>query len=174
MARRRGYYRQFEELSPEELSRELRERRDAARAPARLPELDLSRASWHEPPHPEVVNAATFALRRAVNAYVDAAPLRAAIGALHDVDDARVVVSHGAGELLRAALRALARGGGARLAWPGWGPLPRLAREAGARPLPVDPAAPERSSRGCSTGSFPRCSRSSRESSSGESSSNWR
>jgi histidinol-phosphate/aromatic aminotransferase/cobyric acid decarboxylase-like protein len=141
MARRRGYYRQFEELSPEELSRELRERRDAARAPARLPELDLSRASWHEPPHPEVVNAATFALRRAVNAYVDAAPLRAAIGALHGVEDARVVVGHGAGELLRAALRALARGGGARLAWPGWGPLPRLAREAGARPLAVDPAA---------------------------------
>jgi histidinol-phosphate/aromatic aminotransferase/cobyric acid decarboxylase-like protein len=28
-----------------------------------------------------------------------------------------------------------------RLAWPGWAPLPRLAREAGARPLAVDPAA---------------------------------
>jgi histidinol-phosphate/aromatic aminotransferase/cobyric acid decarboxylase-like protein len=141
MARRRGYYRQFEELSPEEISRELRERRDAARAPARRDVLDLSGAAWHEPPHAEVVNAATFALRRAVNAYPDAAPLRAAVAGAHGVADERVVIGHGAGELLRAALRALARGGGVRMAWPGWGPLPRLAREAGGRPLAVDPAA---------------------------------
>lgn len=133
MARRRGYYRQFEELSPEEVSRELRERRDAARVPVRLPELDLSRASWHEPPHPEVINAATFALRRAVNVYADPQPLRAAVAAGHGVADARVVVGHGAGELLRAALHALARGGGVRVAWPGWGPLPGWP----ARPAPA-------------------------------------
>ena len=48
-----------------------------------------------------------------------------------------MVVGHGAGELLRAALRALARGGDVRVAWPGWGPLPRLVHEAGATPVPV-------------------------------------
>jgi histidinol-phosphate aminotransferase len=142
MARRRGHYRQFEALSPEEVSRELRERRDAARPPAQADALDLSGQAWHAPPHPEVVNAATFALRRAVNAYPDPEPLRRAIAAAHGVAVERVVAGHGAGELLRAALRALAGGGGAvRIAWPGWGPLPRLAREAGARPVAVDPSA---------------------------------
>jgi histidinol-phosphate/aromatic aminotransferase/cobyric acid decarboxylase-like protein len=140
MARRRGYYRQFEALSPEEVSRELRERRDAARPPAEAEPLDLSGAAWHEPPHAEVVNAATFALRRAVNGYADPEPLRRAVAAAIDVEPERVVVGHGAGELLRAALRALAGGGAVRIAWPGWGPLPRLAREAGARPVAVAPA----------------------------------
>ncbi len=37
MARFLDYYRQFEELSPEEVSRELRERRDAARVPVGCP-----------------------------------------------------------------------------------------------------------------------------------------
>ena len=49
------------------------------RQPATLPPLDLSGAAWPGPPHPEAINAATFALRRAVNAYPDGAPLRAAI-----------------------------------------------------------------------------------------------
>jgi histidinol-phosphate aminotransferase len=133
----RDYYRQFDELSPDEVSRELRERRAAERAPARQDVLDLSVPGWHEPPHPEVVNAATFALRRAVNAYADPRPLREAIAAAHAVDPERVVVGHGAGELLRAALRALAAGGHVRIAWPGWAPLPRLVREAGGRPVPV-------------------------------------
>jgi histidinol-phosphate/aromatic aminotransferase/cobyric acid decarboxylase-like protein len=133
----RDYYKQFDELPPDEVSRELRERRDAERAPARQDALDLSVSGWHEPPHPEVVNAATFALRRAVNAYADPRPLREAIAAAHAVDPARVVVGHGAGELLRAALHALAAGGHVRVAWPGWAPLPRLVREAGGRPLPV-------------------------------------
>ena len=60
------------------MSRELREKRAAERAPARQDALDLSAAGWHEPPHPEVVNAATFALRRAINAYPDTRALRAA------------------------------------------------------------------------------------------------
>jgi histidinol-phosphate aminotransferase len=52
-----------------------------------------------------------------------------------------VVVGHGAGELLRAALRALAGDGEVVVAWPGWGPLPRLVAEAGATPIPVPLAA---------------------------------
>jgi histidinol-phosphate/aromatic aminotransferase/cobyric acid decarboxylase-like protein len=139
MRRFLGYYRQFEELSPNEVSRELRERRDAERRRelASQPPLDLSGAAWHLPPHPEIVNAATFALRRAVNAYPDPEPLRAAIAASHDVAVERVVVGHGAGELLRAALRAVAPAGEVDVVWPGWGLLPQLVSEAGATPVPV-------------------------------------
>ena len=111
MRRFLGYYRQFEELSPEEVSRELRERRDEEKANAltETPALDLSSPAWHEPPHAEIVNAATFALRRAVNAYPDAGAeaLTAALAARHGVEPAQVVAGHGAGELLRAALWAL-------------------------------------------------------------------
>jgi histidinol-phosphate aminotransferase len=135
------YYRQFEELAPEEVSRQLRERRDEekARAVAELPALDLSSPAWHEPPHPEIVNAATFALRRAVNAYPEGgAELAAALAARHGLEGERVVAGHGAGELLRAACAALVGDGGEVLiAWPGWGPLPRLVHEAGGEPVPV-------------------------------------
>ena len=61
-----------------------------------------------------------------------------------------MVAGHGAGDLLRAACQALlapevrARSrtaAGPRdevpIAWPGWGPLPRLVHEAGGRPVPV-------------------------------------
>jgi histidinol-phosphate aminotransferase len=155
MRRFLSYYRQFDELSPDEVSRELRERRDEERRrhPAQQPPLDLSGAAWHQPPHPEVVNAATFALRRAVNDYPDVAPLRAAIAASHGIEEARVVVGHGAGELLRSALHAI-RADEVAVAWPGWGPLPGLVREAGASPVPValetllaDTAAPARAAR---------------------------
>jgi histidinol-phosphate aminotransferase len=136
------YYRQFEELSPEEVSRQFRERRDEekARALTEQPALDLTSAAWHEPPHAEIVNAATFALRRAVNAYPDAqaTAAREAIAALHGVEAEQIVAGHGAGELLRAACQALVAGGGeVAIAWPGWGPLPRLVHEAGGRPVPV-------------------------------------
>jgi histidinol-phosphate aminotransferase len=138
MRRLFGYYRQFDELSPEEVSRELLERRDEERRrhPATQPPLDLSGAAWPGPPHPEAINAATFALRRAVNAYPDAAPLRAAIAARHDIDPARVMIGHGAGELIRAALRAVATPE-TEILWPGWGLLPGLVSEVGATPVPV-------------------------------------
>jgi histidinol-phosphate aminotransferase len=136
----RDYYRQFEELSPEEISRGLIERRHAERAQAltEVPPLDLATPAWHEPPDAEAVNAATYALRRAVNAYPDPAPLRDAIAARHGIERDHVVAGHGAGELLRTALRAF-RGGEVAVAWPGWGYLPRLVDEAGATPVAVDP-----------------------------------
>jgi histidinol-phosphate aminotransferase len=136
MRRFLGYYRQFDELSPDEISRELRSRREAERTPVRQEALDLSAGGWHEPPHPEVVNAATFALRRAVNAYPDGTALRAAIAASHGIDPARVMIGHGAGELIRAALRAVATES-VEIVWPGWGLLPQLVDEAGATPVPV-------------------------------------
>jgi histidinol-phosphate aminotransferase len=141
MRRFLDYYRQFDELPPDEISRELRARRDAESALVEQPPLDLSGAGWHEPPHAEIINAATFALRRAVNTYPDPAPLRTAIARSHDVDPARVVVGHGAGELLRSILRTLAPSGDVLVSWPGWGPLPRLVGEAGATPIPVRPEA---------------------------------
>jgi histidinol-phosphate aminotransferase len=138
--RLREYYRQFEELSPEEISHDLRERRDAERASAlaEVHPLDLSTPAWHEPPDPEAVNAATYALRRAVNSYPDDTPLRDALAARHEVTADQVAPGHGAGELLHAAFRAIGTDGGqVAIAWPGWGPLPRLVHEAGGVPVPV-------------------------------------
>jgi histidinol-phosphate aminotransferase len=137
--RLRDYYRQFEELSPEEVSRDLIERRHAERAQAltEVSPLDLATPAWHEPPDAEAVNAATYELRRAVNAYPDPAPLRAALAARHGVAEEHMAAGHGAGELLRAAFRAL--DGDVAVAWPGWGYLPRLVDEAGCTPLAVEP-----------------------------------
>jgi histidinol-phosphate aminotransferase len=137
--RLRDYYRQFEELSPEEVSDQLRARRDAERASAltEVHPLDLASPAWHEPPDAEAVNAATYALRRAVNAYPDDTLLRRALADRHGLDDERVAPGHGAGELLHAAFRAIAAGGRVAIAWPGWSPLPAIVHEAGAAPLPV-------------------------------------
>src|SRR5918998_6694736 len=121
----RDYSRQFEAMGPEEISEELRALRDERRRKAlsRIDALDLSGTEWHEPPHPDAVNAATFALRRAVNAYPDrsATALRQALAARHGVAVEQVVVGHGAGELLRGALAAAA--GDVLVGWPGWQPL---------------------------------------------------
>ncbi len=139
------YYRQFDELSPDEVSRELLAQRDEERRlhPMEQPVLDLSGAAWPGPPHPEIINAATFALRRAVNLYPDETPLREAIARSHDIDPARVMIGHGAGELLRSALRAVA-GDEVAVMWPGWGQLPQLVHEAGARPVPFSGSPPLR------------------------------
>ena len=93
-------YRQFQELPPEEVSRELRERREEERRSevVFVPELDLARTAWHEPPHPEAVNAATFALRRRKNDYPDpgAREVRELAAERHGVSPAQVAVGHGA------------------------------------------------------------------------------
>jgi histidinol-phosphate/aromatic aminotransferase/cobyric acid decarboxylase-like protein len=137
--RLRDYYRQFEELSPEEISLELRERRDAERASAltEVPPLDLRTSAWHEPPDAEAINAATYALRRAVNAYPDDGALREALAERHGVTPEQLAPGHGAGELLHAAFGAIGAGGRIAIAWPGWSPLPSLVHEAGSAPVPV-------------------------------------
>ena len=130
MRRFLDYYRQFEELSPEEISRDLRERatRSARRRSTEVPPLDLAR--------PALARAArrrgrqrrdVRAAPRASTPTRTAAPLREALAARHGVDA-------GAGRRRprrrRAAARrasgALAGGGEVAVAWPGWGPLPRL------------------------------------------------
>ena len=142
MRRFLDYYRQFQELDPREVSRSLRQRRreERAREVVLVGELDLSRTGWHEPPHPESVNAATFALRRAMNAYPDpaAGAVRELVAARHGLDTAQIAVGHGAAELLEDACSALLAGGGELLVpWPSWRPLPELAARAGGRPVPV-------------------------------------
>ena len=123
----RDYYRQFEEMAPEEISAELLARRDERRRKAvtKLVPLDLSGTTWHEPPHPDAVNAATFALRRAVNEPPDlaATALREALAARHGVAVEQVAAGHGAGELLRALLGLVVEG---------WRRADRLARLAAA------------------------------------------
>ena len=136
MPRFRDYYRQFEEMPPEEVSLELRARREEEkrRALSRVEPLDLTGAGWFEPPHPEAVNAATFALRRALNAYADVAPAREAVASRFGLAPEQVALGHGAGELLRALLP---RSGDVLVGWPGWQPLPDLVAAAGARAVPV-------------------------------------
>lgn len=140
MKRLLDYYRQFQELDPAEFSRELRERRreQRARELVTVGELDLSHTAWHEPPHPEAVNAATFALRRALNAYPDpaATAVRELAASRHGLAVEQIAVGHGAAELLGAACATLLGGEGELLVpWPSWRPLPELAVRAGGRPV---------------------------------------
>jgi histidinol-phosphate/aromatic aminotransferase/cobyric acid decarboxylase-like protein len=143
MPRFRDHYRQFEAMAPEEVSLELRARREEEkrRALSRVEPFDLTGAGWFEPPHPDAVNAATFALRRALNGYADAAPAREAVAARFRLAPAQVALGHGAGELLRSLLPA---SGDVLLAWPGWQPLPGLVSAAGARAVPVPAGDPVR------------------------------
>ena len=142
MPRFRDYYRQFEEMPPDEVSLELRARREEEkrRALSRVEPLDLTGAGWFEPPHPDAVNAATFALRRALHAYAEVAPAREAVAARFGLAPEQVALGHGAGELLRALLPP---SGDVLLGWPGWQPLPDLVEAAGGRavPVPADAAA---------------------------------
>jgi histidinol-phosphate/aromatic aminotransferase/cobyric acid decarboxylase-like protein len=139
------YYRQFEALSPEESASRLHAARREQRSQelARVDELDMRSSAWHEPPDPEIVNAATFALRRSINRYPEpgVGPAVAAIARHHGVPESQVALGHGAGQLLQAVLRELAAGGEVVLPWPTWAPLPGLAGRAGAHPVPVPLAA---------------------------------
>lgn len=136
------YYRQFEALDPQEHSQRLKARRDEERSRELelAPVVDLSRPDWHEPPDPELVNAATFALRRAINRYPEAqgGPAVEAIAAHLGLDPDRIALGHGAAQLIQAAVRRLAVGGSLLVPWPSWSPLPALAARTGARPVFVE------------------------------------
>ncbi len=129
------YYRQFRALAPEEVSRRLREQAEAGRREAleRVPPLDLSDTTWHEPPHAEAVNLATYALRRAVHRYTETSSreVREAAAEHHGVEPGQVAVGHGAGELLLAALHRIAPGREVVIPWPAWLLAPTLVRRAG-------------------------------------------
>jgi histidinol-phosphate aminotransferase len=105
------YYRQFEEVSEEEINRELRERRrrEHALALERVELLDLAGTEWPDFPNAEVVNASIFAARGRVNGYPDrhATRLRRALARRHGVEPEQIVVGNGAAELLQTAAHSL-------------------------------------------------------------------
>lgn len=136
------YYRQFEGMSDEEVSAQLRERSEERRrrALARIDPLDLSATTWHELPHPYVVNAITFQARRGLNRPRDpqSLELRRELGRRHGLEPERVAVGNGASTLLRVAARLL-MGEGDELvtSWPSYPLFPLMARAAGGRAVPV-------------------------------------
>jgi len=134
-------YRQFQELSPEEVSAGLREEAEERRrkALATVGELDLSRTTWHEYPPSVVVDAITYAARRGLHRYAaGAGELRSAIAHRHGVTPERVVLGDGSSQLLVSAAQALLGPGDELLApWPSYPLYPVMAREAGAETATV-------------------------------------
>ncbi len=138
----RDYYRQFAGMTDEEVTEQLREQAAERRrlALARIDVLDLSQTTWHEPPHPDVVNVVTFAARGALHTAPDptAEELRRELGRRHGVEPDRVAVGHGAAQLLSAAAQALLSEGDELLTpWPSYGLYPVMAQRAGAQAIPV-------------------------------------
>jgi len=127
------YYRQFEGMSEEEVNARLRE--DAAerkrKALTRVETLDLSQTTWHELPHPRIVNAITFVARRGLHRYphVHGPDLRNELAERHGVDPERLILGNGAAELLSSATRALIA--------PSYPLFPLMARRAHGRAVPV-------------------------------------
>lgn len=137
------YYRQFEDMSSEEVNRGLRERhrRQKALALEQVPVCDLSRTEWPDFPDAEVVNASIFAARGGVNGYPDrhADRARVMLAERHRIEPERIVVGNGAAELLQAAaLHLLSAGDDLVTAWPSYPLYPLMAGRARARPVAVD------------------------------------
>ena len=136
------HYKQFEALTEAEINTEKRavaEERKAA-ALARVEPLDLSRTTWPEFPPPAVVSAITFAARRGLHRYVDrhAPELRAELAHRHDVPVERLVLGHGAAQLLSAAAQTLLEPGDELITpWPSYALYPLMARRARANAVPV-------------------------------------
>jgi len=149
MAKFTDYYKQFGGMSDEEVSAELREVADERRRTAlsRVEPLDLSSTTWPEYPHPNVVNAITFAARRGLHRYLDrhAAALRSELAHRHGVDEQRLVVGDGAAQLLGAAIQALMDDPTDELItpWPSYPLFPLMARKARANAVPVEGYGPE-------------------------------
>src|SRR5436305_14200811 len=136
------YYRQFEGMSEEEVNARLRE--DAAerrrKALTRVETLDLSQTTWHELPHPRIVNAITFVARRGLHSYphVHGTDLRNELAERHGIEPERLILGNGAAELLSSATRALIAPGQVLLtAWPSYPLFPLMARRAHGRAVPV-------------------------------------
>jgi histidinol-phosphate aminotransferase len=137
------YYRQFDDIDPEETRRGLRERRarEKAMALAEIPTLDLSSTEWPDFPHSEIMNAAIAAARGRVNGYPDrhAQAIRRLLGERHGVAPEQVALGNGAAELIQsAALTLLGRGDELVTPWPSYPLYPLMAQRAGARPVPVE------------------------------------
>jgi histidinol-phosphate aminotransferase len=137
------YYRQFDDMSDQEVSERLLRKRDEERAKAlaHIPTIDLSATEWPEFPNSEVMNASIFVARGRINGYPDryAEKLRRSLAARHDVDPEQIVVGNGAAELLQSAAHALLGDSGELVTpWPSYPLYPLMAARAGGRPVAVD------------------------------------
>jgi histidinol-phosphate aminotransferase len=136
-------YKQFEAMTEEEVNVGKRaaaaERR--AKELARVEPLDLARTTWPEVPPAVIVNAITYVARRGLHRYTDrdAGELRGELSTRHDVPASRIVVGHGAAELLTVATQSLAEDPTDELItpWPSYGLYPLMARRARIRAVPV-------------------------------------
>jgi histidinol-phosphate aminotransferase len=139
----RDYYKQFEEMSPEEESARLRAEADERKqsALAVVEPLDLSVTTWPEYPHPYVVGAITYAARRGLHRYLDkhAVELRSELAHHLGVPQDQLVVGDGAAQLLGAAVQALMDDPQDELVtpWPSYPLYPLMARRARAHAVPV-------------------------------------
>lgn len=135
------HYKQFEELSDEELSAGLRVDADERRrkALARVPPLDLSRTTWPALPPSDIVNAITFAARRGLHQYLESdGELRNVLAHRHDVPAERLAIGDGAAQLLVAAAHALMEPGDELITpWPSYPLYPVMARQARGSAVPV-------------------------------------
>jgi histidinol-phosphate aminotransferase len=137
------YYRQFDDVDPETINRELRARRAREKALAleEVPTLDLSSTEWPDFPHSEIMNAAIYAARGRVNSYPDrhAKEIRRQLAERHGVEPEQIVMGNGAAELLQAATLVLVhRGEELVTPWPSYPLYPLMTQRAGGRPVPVD------------------------------------
>jgi histidinol-phosphate aminotransferase len=137
------YYRQFDDMSEQEISEGLRRKRDdeRAKALAHVPQIDLSGTEWPDFPNSEVMNASIFVARGRINGYPDrhAEKLRRRLAARHRVEPEQIAVGNGAAELLQSAAYALLGNGGELVTpWPSYPLYPLMAQRAGGRPVAVD------------------------------------
>jgi histidinol-phosphate aminotransferase len=137
------YYRQFDDVDPEEINQELRarRRREKMLALQEVPVLDLSSTEWPDFPHSEIMNAAIYAARGRVNSYPDrhSKEIRRQLAERHEVEPEQIVVGNGAAELLQAATMVLVhRGEELVTPWPSYPLYPLMAQRAGGRPVAVD------------------------------------
>ena len=136
------YYRQFQGLSDEEVSEQLREVAAERRAKAleRVEPIDLSHTTWPELPPSTVVNAVTYMARRGLHRYIDphSAELRGELAASLAMPAEQVVVGNGAAQLLGAAIHALMEPGDELVTpWPSYPLYPLMARRARGHAVPV-------------------------------------
>jgi histidinol-phosphate aminotransferase len=136
------HYRQFEGMTEEEVSADLREKAAERRrhALARVEPIDLSATTWPEYPPSAVVNAITYAARRGLHRYLDrhATALRSELAHRHGVPAPRLVVGDGVAQLLSAAAHALLEPLDELVTpWPSYGLYPAMARRARGHAVPV-------------------------------------
>jgi histidinol-phosphate aminotransferase len=136
------HYRQYEGMTEQEVSADLRARADERKqqALARVEPLDLSATSWPEYPPSTVVNAITYAARRGLHRYLDrhATALRSELAHHLGVAEERLVVGDGSAQLLGAAAQALLDPLDELVTpWPSYGLYPAIAHRARSRAVPV-------------------------------------